>query len=116
GVRAGLYDFGGGIHVLRCLFDIAVGVVRITQPASSQGADDQSRTASQAAQALVQMVRAAGVDVVAFPVDSAEQAMWWAGIGANWAVGALFGPPGPSDHIEQLLDMRAVPLEDRVYP
>ncbi|MGH3788420.1 MAG: putative bifunctional diguanylate cyclase/phosphodiesterase [Pseudonocardiaceae bacterium] len=120
GVRAGLYDFGGDIHVLRCLTDLAIGVVRITQPASRRVGDDPSGTASQAAQALVQMVHAAGVNVVAFPVDSAEQAMWWAGIGADWAVGALFGPPGPPHHIEQLLDVPvtnpSLSVEDRVYP
>ncbi|MGH3755639.1 MAG: putative bifunctional diguanylate cyclase/phosphodiesterase [Pseudonocardiaceae bacterium] len=98
GVRAGLYDFGGGIGELRCLADLPVCTVRIARPVSEQVAADPSRILSQAAQALVHIVRAAGVDVVAFPVDSEEQAACWPWIGANWAVGALFGG------VEQWLD------------
>ncbi len=104
GVRAGLYDFCGGIHILRCLADLSVGVVRIARPVCRQTGDDLSRTASEATEALVHRVRAKGVNVVAFPVDEAEQAAWWTRIGANWAVGALFGEAGPPDRIEQLLD------------
>ncbi|MGH3773233.1 MAG: EAL domain-containing protein, partial [Pseudonocardiaceae bacterium] len=91
GVRAGLYDFGGGIGGLRCVADLSVRTVRIAQPVSEQVAADPSRILSQAAQALVHIVRGAGVDVVAFPVDSAEQAACWPWIGANWALGAT--PP-----------------------
>lgn len=98
GVRTGLYDFGGGIGGLRCLADLSICAVRIAEPVSQQVAADPSRILSQAAQALVHIVRAAGVDVVAFPVDSAEQAACWPWIGANWAAGALFGP------VEQWLD------------
>lgn len=100
GVRAGLYDFGGGIGALRCLADLSVRTVRIAQPISQQVADDPSRILSQAAQALVHIVRGAGIDVVAFPVDSAEQAACWPWIGANWGLGALFGTPGPPRDIE----------------
>jgi EAL domain-containing protein (putative c-di-GMP-specific phosphodiesterase class I) len=63
-------------------------------------AADPSRILSQAAQALVHIVRAAGVDVVAFPVDSEEQAACWPYMGANWAVGALYGRPGPPAGVE----------------
>ena len=89
GVRAGLYDFGGGIRGLRCVADLSVCVLRIAQPVSHQLAEDPSRILARAAQALVHIIRDAGVDVVA-PVDSAEQAADWARIGANWAVGALW--------------------------
>ncbi len=98
GVRAGLYDFGGGIGELRCVADLAVCTVRIAPPISRQVADDPSRILSQAAQALVHIVRGAGIDVVAYPVDSAEQAACWPWIGANWASGALYGG------VEQWLD------------
>jgi PAS domain S-box-containing protein/diguanylate cyclase (GGDEF)-like protein len=103
GIRVGLYDFGGGIGALRCLADLSVCVVRVAQPISEQVADDPSRILSQAAQALVHIVRGAGVDVIAFPVDSAEQAACWPWIGANWAVGALFGTSGPPIAIESRL-------------
>ena len=91
GVRTGLYDFGGGIGGLRCLDDLSMRAVRIAQPVSQQVAADPSRILSQTAQALVHIVRAAGIDVVAFPVDSEEQATCWRRISANWAVGALYG-------------------------
>jgi diguanylate cyclase (GGDEF)-like protein/PAS domain S-box-containing protein len=100
GVRAGLYDFGGGIGELRCLADLSVCTVRIAQPVSQQVAADPSRILSQAAQALVHIVRGAGIDVVAFPVDSAEQAACWPWIGANWGLGALYGKPGPPQDLE----------------
>ncbi|MGH3936722.1 MAG: putative bifunctional diguanylate cyclase/phosphodiesterase [Pseudonocardiaceae bacterium] len=100
GVRTGLYDFGGGIGGLRCLADLSICAVRIARPVSQQVANDPSRILSQAAQALVHIVRAAGIDVVAFPVDSEEQAACWPWIGANWGVGALYGRPGPPHDIE----------------
>jgi EAL domain-containing protein (putative c-di-GMP-specific phosphodiesterase class I) len=104
GLRTGLYDFGGGIGELRCVADLAICTVRIAKPISQQVADDPSRILSQAAQALVHIIRGAGVDVVAYPVDNAEQAACWPWIGANWAVGGLFGQPGPPQNIDALLD------------
>jgi diguanylate cyclase (GGDEF)-like protein/PAS domain S-box-containing protein len=95
GVRAGLYDFAGGIGALRCVADLSVCAVRIAQPVSDQVAADPSRILSQAAQALVHIVRGAGIDVVAYPVDSAEQAACWPWIGANWAVGGLWSGVEP---------------------
>jgi EAL domain-containing protein (putative c-di-GMP-specific phosphodiesterase class I) len=95
GLRIGLYDFAGGIGGLHCVADLPVCTVRIAAPISKQVAEDPSRILSQAAQAVVHIVRGAGIDVVAYPVDSAEQAACWPWIGANWAVGALFGSPGP---------------------
>jgi diguanylate cyclase (GGDEF)-like protein/PAS domain S-box-containing protein len=113
GVRGGLYDFGGGIGGLRCLADLALRTVRIAQPVSAQVANDASRILSQAAQALVHIVRASGIDVVAFPVDSAEQAACWPWIGANWAVGALYGKPAAPQSIEPLLTAQTpLPAED----
>ncbi|MGH3999236.1 MAG: EAL domain-containing protein, partial [Pseudonocardiaceae bacterium] len=100
GMRTGLYDFGGGIGDLRCLANLSICAVRIAQPVSHQVANDPSRILSQAAQALVHMVRAAGVDVIAYPVDSEEQAACWPWIGANWGAGALYGRPGPPRDIE----------------
>lgn len=104
GIRAGLYDFGGGIGGMRCLADLPIRTVRIAQPISEQVAADPSRILSQTAHALVHIVRGAGIDVVAFPVDNAEQAACWPWIGANWATGALFGEPGPPANIEPLID------------
>ena len=73
------------------LLVLLLSTVRIAAPISRQVAEDPSRILSQAAQALVHIVRGAGIDVVAYPVDSAEQAACWPWIGANWAVGALYG-------------------------
>ena len=106
GLRVGLHDFVGGIGGFRCLADLPVSAVKIARPIAQQVANDPSRILAQTAQAMVNTIRAAGVDAVAFPVDSPKQATCWQWIGANWAVGALFGQPGPPQHIEALLDAR----------
>jgi EAL domain-containing protein (putative c-di-GMP-specific phosphodiesterase class I) len=106
GLRIGLHDFAGGIGGFRCLADMPVSAVKLAQPIAQQVANDPSRILSQTMRAMVHTIRAAGVDVVAFPVDSPKQATCWPWIGANWAVGALFGQPEPPQHIEALLDAR----------
>jgi diguanylate cyclase (GGDEF)-like protein len=106
GLRIGLHDFAGGLGGFRCLADLPVSAVKIAQPIAQQIANDPSQILSQTTRALVHTIRAAGVDVLAFPVDSPKQATCWPWIGANWAVGALFGQPGPPQHIEALLDAR----------
>lgn len=98
GLRTGLHDFAGGIGALRCLAEVPVHTVRIAQTISEHVGTEPSR----ADPVLVPTLRAAGVDVIAFPIESTEQAACWAGIGANWAAGTLFGPPGPPGQIEIL--------------
>ncbi|MQA12902.1 MAG: EAL domain-containing protein [Pseudonocardiaceae bacterium] len=104
GVRTGLHDFGGGIGGLRCLAELPISAVRVAEPVSRQVADDASRILSQSVHALIHVIRAAGVNVVACPVDTEEQAACWPWVGANWAVGRLFGGPGPPQDIELLLE------------
>ncbi len=106
-VRTGLHDFGGGIGGLRCLAELPISTVRVAEPVSQQVAADPSRILSQSVQALIHIIRATGVDVVGFPVDSEEQAACWPWVGANLAVGGLFGEPGPPQGIEPLLDAQA---------
>jgi EAL domain-containing protein (putative c-di-GMP-specific phosphodiesterase class I) len=89
---------------MRCLADLPIQTVRIAQTISDQVAADPSRILSQTAHALVHIVRGAGINVVAFPVDNAEQAACWPWIGANWAQGALFGRPGMPATIEPLIN------------
>lgn len=107
GVRAGLYDFGGGIGGLRCLAELPVHAVRVAQPVAQQVTDDPSRFLSRAVHALVHLVRDAGINVIAHPVDNAEQVGSWQWVGANWAVGTLFGLPGTPQTIERLLNAQA---------
>ncbi len=107
GVWIGLHDFGGGIGGLRCLAELPINAVRVAEPVSHQVADDPSRILSQSVHALVHIIRAAGVNVVAFPVDTDEQVECWPWVGANHAVGALFGRPGPPQHIELLFEAQA---------
>lgn len=102
GVRAGLHEFGGGVGGLRCLAELPVQVVRVAEPVSQQVADDPTRILSRAVHSLVHLVRDEGIDVVAFPVDSSEQAACWRWVGANWAVGASCGRPGAPEDIERL--------------
>ncbi|MPZ66344.1 MAG: EAL domain-containing protein [Pseudonocardiaceae bacterium] len=106
-VRTGLCDFGGGIGGLRCLAELPISAVRVAEPVSQQVADDPSRILSQSVHAMIHIIRAAGVDVVAFPVDSEEQAACWPHVGANLAVGSLFGEPSPPQRVEPLLDAPA---------
>jgi EAL domain-containing protein (putative c-di-GMP-specific phosphodiesterase class I) len=109
GIRIGLHGFGGGIGALRCLAELPIGSMRVAEPVSQQVADDPSRILSQSVHALVHILRAEGVDVVAFPVDSEEQAACWRWVGANRAVGSVIGEPGPPRRIEPLLDGGTAP-------
>lgn len=106
GVRMGLHDFAGGIGALRLLADLPVGVVRVAEPVSRQVVDDRSRILSEAVQALTRVVRAAGINVVAYPVEISAQVACWRWVGANWAVGPLFGRPGPPEEIERLFEAK----------
>lgn len=102
GVRTGLYEFAGGIGAVRCLADLAPRTVRLPALTSEQVADS-SHPVSQAAESSVRLARAAGADVIAQLVDSDKQAAYCMSIGANWALGALFGASGPPERIEPLL-------------
>ncbi|MGH3930418.1 MAG: putative bifunctional diguanylate cyclase/phosphodiesterase [Pseudonocardiaceae bacterium] len=104
GVRVGLYDFGGGIGGMRCVAELPVHAVRIAQPIAQQVADDTSRLLSHTVHAVTHIVRDAGINVIAHPVDNAAQAGCWQWVGANWGMGTLFGLPGPAQNIDRLLD------------
>jgi diguanylate cyclase (GGDEF)-like protein/PAS domain S-box-containing protein len=106
GLRTGLHDFSGGIGALCCLAELPIRVVRTTPPAPHQIAEGPSPLRYQAAQAVIGIVRAAGINVIAYPVNTAEHATCWTTMGANWALGAFFSPPGPPQHIETLLTTR----------
>ncbi|MDQ3153488.1 MAG: EAL domain-containing protein [Actinomycetota bacterium] len=107
GLRAGLHDFGGGIGGLRCVAELPVHGVRVARPVAAHVTDDPAGLLSRAVHTFVHTVRDTGIDVVAFPVDTEEQAARWRRVGANWAVGALFGRPGSLEDIEPLLDAQA---------
>jgi EAL domain-containing protein (putative c-di-GMP-specific phosphodiesterase class I) len=107
GIRAGLHDFAGGIGALRCVADLSPRTVRIATLVSEQVIDGSCPILSQATQTAVQLVRAVGADVIAYPVDTDKHAAYLSSIGANWAAGALFGPPGPPECIEALLTAQA---------
>jgi diguanylate cyclase (GGDEF)-like protein/PAS domain S-box-containing protein len=103
GVHTALHDFGCDISELACLTELQVHAVRITQSVAQQVAYIPSAIAAQALRALVPTLRAAGINVIATMVDTERLSTWWREIGANCAVGALFGQPGPPQHTEQLL-------------
>jgi diguanylate cyclase (GGDEF)-like protein/PAS domain S-box-containing protein len=103
GLRIGVHDFAGGIGALRCQAELALSTVRITAAVSQQVTDGLEPIMSPAMQASIHRLRADGVNVVAYPVDTAEQARYCIDLGANWALGALFGAPGPPEHLETLL-------------
>jgi PAS domain S-box-containing protein/diguanylate cyclase (GGDEF)-like protein len=107
GIRAGLHDFAGGIGALRCVADLSPCTVRIATLVSEQVVDGSCPILSQATQTAVHLVRAAGANVIAYPVDTDRQAAYLSSIGANWAAGALFGPPEPPECVEALLTAQA---------
>ena len=105
GIRTGLHDFAGDIGALRCVADLSPLTVRLaTLMVAKHGL---CPVLSGAAQTSVSLVRAAGANVIACPADSDEQAAYCRSIGANWAVGVLFGAPGSPQSIEALLATQA---------
>jgi len=109
GVRAGLHDFSGGIGALGCLAELPIRVVRTAPPPAHQITNGHSQLRYQAAQAVIHILRAAEINVIAYPVNTTEHATCWMTMGANWGLGALFGPPGPPQHIETLLTTQTTP-------
>lgn len=103
GMRTALHDFGGGIGELACLVELPVHAVRIAQPVARQLANTPSALPARALRAIVPMLRTAGISVVACAVDTKELANSWRAIGADCAVGALFGRPSPPQDIQRLL-------------
>ncbi len=107
GVRTAVHDFGGDIGELACLAELGVHTVRITQSVAHQVAHNPSAITAQALRALVPTLRAAGISVVACLVDTEKLATWWRGVGADCAVGAVFGRPSPPPRTEHLFGPRA---------
>jgi diguanylate cyclase (GGDEF)-like protein/PAS domain S-box-containing protein len=103
GIPIGLHSFGGGIGAMRCISELPLTSIHIAPPIAHQVATDPTRLLSQAAHATVHIVRSAGVNVIACPVDTPEQASCWPWIGANWGIGELLGAPTPPEHIPTLL-------------
>jgi diguanylate cyclase (GGDEF)-like protein/PAS domain S-box-containing protein len=110
GVRTAVHDFGGDIRELALLADVGVAAVRITRSVAQQVADGPSAITAQVLDALLTSLRSAEINVVACLVDTEPVASWWRGAGANHAVGALFGRPGPAQRAEHLLG----PHQDRL--
>jgi PAS domain S-box-containing protein/diguanylate cyclase (GGDEF)-like protein len=106
GLRTGLHDYADGLGGLRCLAELAPCTVRLAALMSQQTTIDQCSNLPHAARTSIHRLRTAGVDVVTYPVDDAEQAAYCAGIGAHWAIGALFGPAASPQHIETLLGLQ----------
>ncbi|MGH3693657.1 MAG: putative bifunctional diguanylate cyclase/phosphodiesterase [Pseudonocardiaceae bacterium] len=106
GLRIGVHDFGGGIGGLRCQAELTLCTVRLTALVSQQITQGPGPCPilSPAMQTSIHSLRAAGIDVVAYPIDTAEQAVYCTGLGANWALGALFGTAGPPEQLKALLD------------
>lgn len=104
GLRIGVHDFAGGVGGLRCQAELSLRTVRIAAQVSRHMTGGPYPILFEAMRASIHSLRSAGIDVVAYPVDAAEHAGYFTDLGANWALGALFGPPGPAAHLEALLD------------
>jgi diguanylate cyclase (GGDEF)-like protein/PAS domain S-box-containing protein len=95
GVRMALYDFGGDLRELSCVAELGITRLRISGAVAERMADNPSPVTAHSTRALVAALHAAGISVVACPVDTRESATWWHEAGARYGVGALFGRPGP---------------------
>lgn len=102
GTRMSVYNFSGGLDGLSCLTELPVHAVRIAQSAGRSVADNPTAIQAQALRAVVRTLRAAGIGVIACAVETEELASWWRSAGAEYAVGALFGAPGPPQAIARL--------------
>ncbi len=107
GLRTALHDFGGSIGELACLVELPVHAVRIAQPVARQLANTPSALPARALRIIVAMLRTTGISVVASGVDTQESANSWRAVGADCAVGALFGQPSPPLDIQRLLGAHA---------
>jgi diguanylate cyclase (GGDEF)-like protein/PAS domain S-box-containing protein len=95
GISTGLNTFRGGQDELALLTELPIGSVTIA------GADvrrlaaepDRDSVLHQAMTSLVAVVHRAGATVVATGVTTEDEASWWAGIGADAALGDFFTPP-----------------------
>jgi PAS domain S-box-containing protein/diguanylate cyclase (GGDEF)-like protein len=103
GIPIGLHSFAGGIGAMRCIAELPLTSIHIAAPIAHHVATDPTPLLSQAVREAVQLVRSAGVNVIACPVDTPEQASSWPRIGANWGIGELLGAPTPPEHITTLL-------------
>jgi EAL domain-containing protein (putative c-di-GMP-specific phosphodiesterase class I) len=103
GVRAGIHDFAGGIGGLRCRAELPLSSVRIAPLITQQVAGGPCPIQAPAMRTSIQSFRAASINVLAYPVDTVLEAAYCTDLGVNWALGALYGPPGPPEHIHPLL-------------
>ncbi|MGH4018645.1 MAG: putative bifunctional diguanylate cyclase/phosphodiesterase [Pseudonocardiaceae bacterium] len=102
GTRTVLTRFGQSIEDLATLADMPIYAVEITAKLTRMAQRPDS-VLRQALASMILMIHSTGTAIVVAGIDSAEQADWWKGIGADSARGAAFTPPCAPDNISRLL-------------
>jgi diguanylate cyclase (GGDEF)-like protein/PAS domain S-box-containing protein len=104
GVHTVLDDFGTAPDELAVVEDLPVQSVRIASHLVARQAQSSiNAPLSVGLMALVPLVQRAGADVTVDGVNSRGQANWWRVVGADRAMGALFGSPrAPGDFTSYL--------------
>ncbi|ATE52964.1 diguanylate cyclase domain-containing protein [Actinosynnema pretiosum] len=94
GVTTGLWAFNGGQAELSLVDALEVDAL-VFEPAAARRLSGQAVEGllHRAMDGLAAVVRAAGVEIVAPCVDSAQDLEWWRGAGATSGFGELFGGP-----------------------
>jgi len=102
GTRIVLTRFGQNIEDLATLADMPVSAVEITAKLTQMALRPDS-ILRQALTSLLPAIHSTGTAIVITGIDSAQQADWWKGIGADFARGATFAPPCAPHDIPRLL-------------
>ncbi|QKV19716.1 putative bifunctional diguanylate cyclase/phosphodiesterase [Oricola thermophila] len=101
GVRLALDDFGTGFASLTHLLSFPVDIIKIDKTFVTRLLSD--RPSAAIVQALIDIARKIGIDIVAEGVEETEQAERLATLGCHYAQGYLFSRPADAATIARLL-------------
>lgn len=88
---------------LALLESLPVGGVELADPWIGSAAPEADSVVSSAVASLLPLIRRTGATVTVAGIDTAAQANWWRGIGADLARGAALSPPVEPDAVPALL-------------
>jgi diguanylate cyclase (GGDEF)-like protein len=108
GVHLALDDFGTGYSALGYLHRFPIQTLKIDRSFVAGIGVDGKRSAI--VQAVIDMARALGIEVVAEGVETATQAALLFELGCNYAQGFYFAKPAPVEQVAALLGPDVLPL------
>jgi EAL domain-containing protein (putative c-di-GMP-specific phosphodiesterase class I) len=108
GVHLALDDFGTGYSALGYLHRFPIQTLKVDRSFVAGIGIDAKRSAI--VQAVIDMARALGIDVVAEGVETATQAALLFELGCKYAQGFYFAKPAPVEQVVALLGPDVLPL------